>query len=128
MLKKHSLAQQYRPLLEGKLLSISFMTVAELYRWAIERAWGEKRIKQLEETIQNYVVLSSDDEICRHWAKVRSIKGHPISDPDAWIAATAMRYNTPLVTHNLKHFKPIQELGLKLISVENQDYSLLVFN
>ncbi|EDN65694.1 hypothetical protein BGP_5984 [Beggiatoa sp. PS] len=28
LLKKHSLAEQYRPLLKDKLLSISFMTVA----------------------------------------------------------------------------------------------------
>jgi tRNA(fMet)-specific endonuclease VapC len=113
LLKKHSLAEQYRPLLKDKLLSISFMTVAELYRWIIERNWGKKRIKLLEETLQNYVVLSSDDETCQYWAKVRSIKGQPISDADAWIAATALRYNTPLVTHNVKHFKPVQDLGLK---------------
>jgi hypothetical protein len=49
---------------KGKLLYLSFMTVAELYRWSIERHWGEKRIKQLEETIQKYVVLPSDNEMC----------------------------------------------------------------
>jgi len=119
LLKKHSLAKQYRPLLKDKRLSISFMTVAELYRWTIERNWGEKRIKHLEETIQNYVVLASDDETCQYWAKARSIKGHPISDTNAWIAATARRYNTPLVTHNIKHFKPVQDLGLKIITVQN---------
>jgi predicted nucleic acid-binding protein len=68
LLKQHSLAQQYRLLLEGKRLSMSFMTAAELYRWALEHAWGEKRIEKLEETIQNYVVLPSDEETCWYWA------------------------------------------------------------
>jgi hypothetical protein len=36
------------------------MTIAELYRWAIERAWGEKKINQLQAMIQGYVVLPSD--------------------------------------------------------------------
>lgn len=119
LLKQHSLGPQYRLLLEDKLLSISFMTVAELYRWTIKRNWGPKRIKQLEDTIQQYVVLPSDDEICQYWAKMRSIKGKPISDSDAWIAATARRYDIPLVTHNIKHFEHLKELGLNLITVHN---------
>jgi len=119
LLKQHSLAPQYRILLEGKLLCLSFMTVAELYRWTIKRNWGEKKIKELEDIIQNYVVLPSDEETCRYWAKVRSMKGQPISDSDAWIAATTLRYNMPLVTHNVKHFAHLQEFGLKIITVPN---------
>ncbi len=61
-------------------------------------------------------MLPSDDETCWYWAKVRSMKGYPIADTDAWIAATALRYNIPLVTHNVKHFIPAQNLGLKIIS------------
>ncbi len=120
LFKNHSLAQHYRPLLKGKLLYLSFMTIAELYRWAIGHAWGEKKIEQLEEAIQNYVVLPSDNEMCWQWAKISSIKGCPISVGDAWIAATALHYNMPLVTHNVKHFEHLKELGLNIITVDKQ--------
>jgi tRNA(fMet)-specific endonuclease VapC len=116
--KKHSLAQDYRPLLKGKLLDLSFMTIAELYRWAIERAWGEKKINQLQAMIQGYVVLPSDNEMCWQWAKINSIKGKPMSVGDAWIAATALHYNMPLITHNIKHFEHLKELGLNIITVQ----------
>lgn len=116
LVKNHSLALHYRPLLEGKLLNLSFMSLAELYRWSMERHWGDKKIQQLEEAIQQYVILPSDNKTCWYWAKVRSVKGHPISEGDAWIAATALCYDLPLVTHNVKHFQHLQELGLVLQS------------
>jgi tRNA(fMet)-specific endonuclease VapC len=93
------------------------MTVAELLRWAEQHAWGENKLTQLKHTIQNYVVLHSDNDICWHWAKVRSIKGRPMPEGDAWIAATALRYDLPLITHNVKDFEHLQNLGLRLISV-----------
>jgi predicted nucleic acid-binding protein len=43
-----------------------------------------------------------------------STKGHPIAYADAWIAATAMAYKAPLITHNRKHFESVS--GLKVIS------------
>jgi tRNA(fMet)-specific endonuclease VapC len=97
LFKKHSLAQHYRPLLRGKLLYLSFMTIAELYRWAIGRTWGEEKIERLQKMIQGYVVLPSDNEMCWQWAKINSIKGKPMSVGDAWIAATALHYNMPLI-------------------------------
>lgn len=116
LFKNHSLATYYRPFLAGKLLNLSFMSLAELYRWSMERHWGDKKIQQLEEAIQHYVILPSDNQTCRYWAKVRSLKGHPISEGDAWIAATALCHDMPLVTHNVKHFQHLQELGLVVIS------------
>jgi len=117
LFKKHSLAQHYRPLLKGKLLYLSFMTIAELYRWAVGRTWGEKKINKLQKMIQGYVVLPSDNEICWQWAKINSIKGYPMSVGDAWIAATALHYNMPLITHNAKHFEHLKGLGLKVITI-----------
>jgi predicted nucleic acid-binding protein len=35
---------------------------------------------------------------------------------DAWVAATALRHNLPLVSNNIKHYEAAEELcGLKLI-------------
>ena len=48
------------------------------------------------------------------YAGVRAIKGHPINAGDAWIAATALRHDLPLVTHNRSDFEHIP--GLAVIS------------
>lgn len=44
LLKNDTRAQAYRPHLQDKLLAFSFMTVAELYRWAYVRNWGKSRL------------------------------------------------------------------------------------
>jgi tRNA(fMet)-specific endonuclease VapC len=116
LLKSHSLARQYRLLLEDRILGISFMTVAELYRWPLQRQWGERKISLLMEHLADYTVLPHDDVTSWEWAKIKSIKGHPISDSDAWIAATAICYGAPLVTHNSRHFLHID--GLRIITID----------
>lgn len=122
LLKNHPFAQQYGSLLEGKSLGLSFMSIAELYRWSIERAWGKKKMQQLEQMLKKYVILSCDDETCWYWAKISSIKGRPMPSSDAWIAATALRYDTPLVTHNVNDFEHLQDVGLNLITAPTKKF------
>jgi predicted nucleic acid-binding protein len=114
--KQHPLAELYRPLLEDRLLGLSFITLGELYRWPLIKGWGPQRHQEYEEALKTYVVLWCDEMTCRWWAKVSTIKGHPMPVNDSWIAATALRYETPLVTHNVKDFAHLQPLGLKLIT------------
>jgi tRNA(fMet)-specific endonuclease VapC len=105
----------YLPLLSGNELALSFMTVAELFQWAILRQWGERRIAQLEQYLSNYVIVPVDRLLCRQWAQVRADRqniGRIISPQDAWIAATALRHDLPLVTHNIKDFQDIPNLQL----------------
>jgi predicted nucleic acid-binding protein len=93
------------------------MTVAELFQWAFVRGWGERRRQELEISLEKYVVLPFDIALCRLWGQIRAecrAKGHPISPQDAWIAATALRYGLPLVTHNPKDFAPVD--GLEVIA------------
>jgi tRNA(fMet)-specific endonuclease VapC len=40
----------------------------------------------------------------------RQAIGRTIASQDAWIAATALRHNLPLVTNNAKDFQNIPEL------------------
>jgi tRNA(fMet)-specific endonuclease VapC len=108
-------ADPYLPLLSGQELVLSFMTVAELFQWAIFRQWGDRRLSQLEQYLSNYLVIPVDRPLCREWAQVRSDRqsaGRPISPQDAWIAATALRHDLPLVTHNSKDFLEIPNLRL----------------
>lgn len=108
-------ADPYLPLLIDQELALSFMTVAELFQWAILRQWGDRRLSQLEQYLSNYLVIPVDQPLCREWAQVRSDcqrVGRSIFPQDAWIAATALRHNLPLVTHNIKDFVRISNLRL----------------
>jgi len=110
---KHSLEARYRPILNGNELAISFMTIAELYEGAYRENWAEKRWRKLERTIGYYAVFHSTTEVCRCWGEVRyQRRQQPISAEDAWIAATALTYDCPLVTHNPQDFKDIPRLRI----------------
>ena len=117
LLKKHAIANLYRPHLEGRVLTVSFMTVAELYLWAFKRNWGPKKREELEATLRNYAVIPFDNDLCVSWAKITAEgdKVHrSIACADAWIAASALQHKIPLVTHNPKHFEFVP--GLELIT------------
>ena len=113
--KQDSRAAEYAPLLKGNRLALSFMTVAELFQWAAVRNWGTARIERLEQSLTNYLIIPVDIELCRRWGNLRAqlqAIGKPISPQDAWIAATALRHNLPLVTHNTKDFAEIPGLEI----------------
>jgi tRNA(fMet)-specific endonuclease VapC len=108
-------ANPYMPLLRDHELAISFMTIAELFQWAILRRWGEHRLAQLEQYLSNHLIIPVDQPLCREWAQLRAARqsaGRVISPQDAWIAATALRHDLPLVTHNTKDFLEISNLQL----------------
>ncbi len=116
LMKGTDLGQRYKRHVVGKVIGIVFVTVAELYYDAERNNWGEKKRKQLEENLKNYVVLPYNNEIARVYARVvkeREREGRPISFPDAWIAATALWHNLPLVTHD-QDFSGIS--GLQIIT------------
>jgi tRNA(fMet)-specific endonuclease VapC len=50
------------------------------------------------------------------WAEARK-SGHTIETADAWIAATALLHDIPLVTHNSKDYAGVD--GLKIITQAN---------
>jgi tRNA(fMet)-specific endonuclease VapC len=110
-------ADWYRSQLAGKVLTLSFMTVAELDQWALEHQWGAPRQQRLAEHLADYLIHPYDRDLCRWWATVRVACrriGKPIEGADAWIAATALLYGIPLITHNSDHFSRVP--GLTVIS------------
>lgn len=114
-------AELYRPHIEGRLLAISFITVGEMYYGAEKAGWGDRRRKQLESTLRNFVVIPYDNEIARCYGQLmaeRHRNGMPIAPNDAWIAACTLRHEVPLVTHNYKDFKEIT--GLEVIYEETE--------
>jgi len=47
LFKNHPLAARYDIELADRVVLVSFMTIAELDRWAIRSNWGEARIRRL---------------------------------------------------------------------------------
>jgi tRNA(fMet)-specific endonuclease VapC len=104
----------YRQYLRKRATCISFMTNAEIERGMRLANWGVKKREEMKRFLTaKFAIIHTNDEICRKWAEIMSIKGHPIAYADAWIAATAMAYKIPLITHNRKHFEGVA--GLKVI-------------
>ena len=108
--------------LDGKQLIISFMTIAELFLWQELRNWGTRRRQLfLDELNQRYILYPVDRELCRLWAQLKSHaknQGRVLETADAWIAATAMHLDVPLVTHNAKDFQFLTRL--QVISFASQ--------
>lgn len=117
LFKKDSRSALYLPHLAGQLPVVSFATVAELDRWAVQRRWGPARRARMERFLARYLFRSCDRDLCRLWAEVcdeARRQGRPIDATDAWIAATALQLGIPLVTHNPGDFAGIG--GLTIIT------------
>ena len=115
LMKGGPVAEKYAPNLEGRLLTISFITVGEMYYGVEKKRWGKEKREQLETTLQKFAVIPYDHETARSYGRLvaeRERKGAPIGLNDAWIAACAVRHRLPLVTHNSKHFENITSLEI----------------
>ena len=117
LFKGDTRAVAYRPHITGRLLGISFMTLAELERWPLERDWGQRRKLELAQHLTRYVVLPVSRELCGKWAEVSFAakrKGRLIQTADAWIRASALHYQVPLITNNPSDYSAVD--GLVLLS------------
>jgi len=115
--KEDTRASLYQPHLNGRIGIIAAQTRAELERWMLARNWGARRRIALRDFLKDFFFAEVDETICLRWAEVKDggdRQGHPVSSVDAWIAATALAYHSPLITHNRKDFENVQ--GLTVIS------------
>jgi len=115
LFKRDSRAELCRPHLDGKLSVISFMTVAELCRWSLERRWGPNRCAAMDDHLRRFVVYPFHRDLCRKWAEASHSakeKGRTIPCGDAWVAATALLHGIPLVTHNTTHYLGVDNLDV----------------
>jgi predicted nucleic acid-binding protein len=96
----------YLPYLTDTII-ISFMSLAELERWAIERNWGAARRAGLRRFVDGLVTRPVDSALCETWAAITveaRRNGRPIGHADAWVAATARLDGLPLVTNNARDY------------------------
>jgi tRNA(fMet)-specific endonuclease VapC len=111
----HSSAQRYVDALRGSELILSFMSIAELRMGAIAAGWGVRRRTLLEQFMQGFEVVYADNSLCTLWARLRAdarAAGRSLSPQDAWIAATAVGLDAPLVTNNRRDYEHVQKLRL----------------
>ena len=117
LFKNHPIGRRYDSDLAERVALISFMTVAEVERWAIQYHWSEHRVHWLHLYLQRFTVVPSSPDLCRQWAQAMvsaQDAGRRIECADAWIAATAIVYDAPLVTHNRRDYLGVP--GLSIVS------------
>ena len=119
-IKQDTRASKFIEKWSGKVLSVSFMTYAELLVWMKVSNWGPKRMEEFIKTLrQEFVFHPVDKKQCQLWASIKAearANGFHIKTADAWIAAAAISLNAPLVTNNIRDFSRVA--GLQLLDIK----------
>lgn len=113
LFKRTKEAALYLPHIAGKAQLISFQTVAELDYGIHKANWGINRIEQLEAYLTRFTVVPHTRSLSQSWAEAKNLaqlNGRRIEAADAWVAAAALEYGVPLVTHNPKDFLGVTSL------------------
>lgn len=115
LFKSDSRAQNYLPHLRDRRWIISFMTEAELEQWALLSNWNPKRIEWLRVFLGRFVIVPSSRDLVLKSAEVMVAarrNGRRLETADAWIAATAVLYGAPLISHNAGDYLGVPRLKL----------------
>lgn len=115
LFKNDTRAQAYLPHLNTRQWVISFMTEAELEQWALLSNWHAKRIEWLRVFLRRMVIVPSSRDLVLHWAEVMVAarrNGRRLETADAWIAATAVLYGAPLLTHNVRDYLGVPQVRI----------------
>lgn len=93
----------YDALIAGRELRIALLSLEELHYGVARQRWSTERIHQFDVFLRRFSVLPTPTAIAEISGGLRAERarvGRPISLPDAWIAATALWYDLPVVTHD----------------------------
>ena len=93
------------------------MMEAELEQGALLSNWQAKRVEWLRIFLGRFAIVPSSHDLILKWAEVMVAArraGRRLETADAWIAATAVLYDAPLITHNANDY--LGAPGLHLIT------------
>jgi predicted nucleic acid-binding protein len=113
--KDHPLSPAYTKILAGRSLTVSLVALAEIEYGMEAKNWGSRRRELMSRFLSRFKPLLPDIDTANHWARIKSgceKKGRPISFPDAWIAASALQLNIPIVTHNVSDYEAVDGLSI----------------
>jgi tRNA(fMet)-specific endonuclease VapC len=97
-------------------ISISFMTLSELYYGAYKSKFINNNLTAIKLLIEKLSVVGSDETICAYFGNIKALlekNGMIIDDADIFIAACALTNDAILVTNNEKHYNRIDGLQLQ---------------
>jgi len=97
-------------------ISISFITVGELYYGAEKSTYAIENKKIIEEFLLTINVINSDNEIMMKFGEIKAelkTTNNQLPDADLLIAATTLTKTDKLVTGNIKHFERIKGLNIE---------------
>lgn len=120
ILKKDTRAAQYREIIGSAELMLPFMAEAELLQWAELHQWQSAKLQLLADFVARVRVVHSSRALAQTWARVMvdaRRKGRRMDVADAWMAATALLYDLPLVTNNEKDYRAVA--GLRLLTASD---------
>lgn len=119
MIRGRSLPKSIADALVGHVPCITFVTMAELLKWPVVRAWSGRRRAAMDAWLGKVVVIHSDDLTAHTWGRLAgnaAKRGRPRPQNDMWIAACCIRHNIPLATCNLKDFEDFAHFdGLRIL-------------
>jgi predicted nucleic acid-binding protein len=99
---------------------ITFVTRAELTKWAEVHGWGPHNRDRLAHWLSSMPMLPGVDQVADVWgvlAAAASKRGRPRPQNDMWIAASCLAYGLPLATLNVKDYEDFAAYhGLQMIT------------
>ena len=106
----------------GKAVEVSVSTISlgELYFGAQKSRRCEENIREIEKIAVRYTVFDVDKETSELYGIIKAglkAKGRPIPENDMWIAAIAMQHQLNVVTHD-KHFRNIDNLEVTFVATD----------
>lgn len=117
LFREGTIGNDYRYLIAGRRKGVSLLTFEELHFGAALQHWSHATCERLRAFLTEFVAIQVPAEAAEVCAALRARRrriGRPIELADAWVAATALWYDIPLVTHD-RDFERIP--GLKVITL-----------
>jgi toxin FitB len=106
--------------LVGRTAMLTFVTIAEFLRGAHKANWDQdpQQMARLTAFYEKFELIRCDFDIVKTWGKLSGLAsqtGITVPANDCWVAACCVSHDYPLVTRNDKHFKALEQYGLRLL-------------
>ena len=104
----------------GRRWCVTFVTVGELWRWAVVRRWGNRSRRELEDWLRGTVILPYGEHVAQIWGEISAmadLRGRPRPINDTWVAACCLARGLPLATGNVRDYADfVEHEGLVLLT------------